>query len=175
MTTWWDWDKKAEDVGRAALGHVEPTKHRSRLRLQAKDRSPSGFNFKAVGRTKVRRYNGRPAGLPGGEAPGRRKRESPPLQRQGRKGPAIVTSLLVPKTGGMNTTKVNLVRWLKEEGARLKQGEGVVELETEKVNYELDAPVDGVLLKIMVPEPTEIEVGGLLGYIGEPGDAIPKG
>ena len=75
----------------------------------------------------------------------------------------------------MNTTKVNLVRWLKNEGDRLKQGEGVVELETEKVNYELDAPVDGVLLKIVVPEPTEIEVGGLLAYIGEPGEAIPKG
>jgi len=81
----------------------------------------------------------------------------------------------VPKTGGMNTTKVNLVRWLKKEGDRLKQGEGVVELETEKVNYELDAPVDGVLLKIVAPEPTEIEVGGLLGYIGEPGEKIPKG
>jgi pyruvate/2-oxoglutarate dehydrogenase complex dihydrolipoamide acyltransferase (E2) component len=73
----------------------------------------------------------------------------------------------------MNTTKVNLVRWLKNEGDSLKQGEGIVELETEKVNYELDAPVDGVLLKIVVPEPTEVEVGGLLGYIGEPGDALP--
>lgn len=80
---------------------------------------------------------------------------------------------MVPKTGGMNTTKVNLVRWLKKEGDRLKQGEGVVELETEKVNYELDAPVDGVLLKIVVPEPADVEVGGLLGYIGQPGDAAP--
>lgn len=80
---------------------------------------------------------------------------------------------MVPKTGGMNTTKVNLVRWLKNEGDRLKQGEGVVELETEKVSYELDAPVDGVLLKIVVREPAEVEVGGLLGYIGDPGDSIP--
>ncbi len=80
---------------------------------------------------------------------------------------------MVPKTGGMNTTKVNLVRWLKKEGDRLKQGEGVVELETEKVNYELDAPVDGVLLKIVVQEPAEVEVGGLLGYIGQPGDTMP--
>ncbi len=73
----------------------------------------------------------------------------------------------------MNTTKVNLVRWLKNEGEPLKQGEGVVELETEKVNYELDAPVDGVLLKIVVHEPAEVEVGGLLGYIGAPGDKAP--
>jgi pyruvate/2-oxoglutarate dehydrogenase complex dihydrolipoamide acyltransferase (E2) component len=74
----------------------------------------------------------------------------------------------------MNTTKVNVVRWLKNEGESLQQGEPVVELETEKVSYELDSPVGGVLLKIMVREPAEVEVGGLLGYIGQPGDAVPK-
>jgi pyruvate/2-oxoglutarate dehydrogenase complex dihydrolipoamide acyltransferase (E2) component len=80
---------------------------------------------------------------------------------------------VVPKTGGMNTTKVNIVKWLKNEGDALKQGEPVVELETEKVSYELDAPVAGTLLRIMAREPAEVEVGGLLGYIGQPGDAIP--
>ncbi len=73
----------------------------------------------------------------------------------------------------MNTTKVNIVRWIRQEGDKLQQGEPVVELETEKVSYELDAPVAGTLLKIMVREPAEIEVGGLLGYIGEPGDKLP--
>ena len=73
----------------------------------------------------------------------------------------------------MNTTKVTIVRWLKKEGDQLEQGEAVVELETEKVNYELDSPVNGVLLKIISREPTEVPVGGLLGYIGEPGDAVP--
>lgn len=73
----------------------------------------------------------------------------------------------------MNTTKVNVVRWIKNEGDTLKQGDPVVELETEKVSYELDAPVEGVLLKIMVREPSEVEVGGLLGYIGKQGDALP--
>jgi len=90
-----------------------------------------------------------------------------------KEGIAILTSLVVPKTGGMNTTKVNVVKWLKSEGDALKQGEPVVELETEKVSYELDAPVDGVLLKIEAREPAEVEVGGLLGYIGQPGDKAP--
>ena len=73
----------------------------------------------------------------------------------------------------MNTTKVNVVRWLKQEGEALKQGEPVVELETEKVNYELDAPVEGLLLKIVSREPAEVPVGGLLGYIGNAGDKVP--
>ena len=81
---------------------------------------------------------------------------------------AIVTILSVPKTGGMNTTKVNVVRWLKQEGDRIKQGEPVVELETEKVNYELDSPVEGVLLKIIARETSEVPVGDPLCHIGQP-------
>jgi pyruvate/2-oxoglutarate dehydrogenase complex dihydrolipoamide acyltransferase (E2) component len=67
--------------------------------------------------------------------------------------------LRVPKSGGMNTTKVSVVRWLKAEGEPLKQGEPIVELETEKVTYELDSPVDGVLVKIVAPEAAEVPVG----------------
>jgi len=68
----------------------------------------------------------------------------------------------------MNTTKVNVVRWLKQEGDRIKQGEPVVELETEKVNYELDSPVEGVLLKIIARETSEVPVGDPLCHIGQP-------
>jgi len=74
----------------------------------------------------------------------------------------------------MNTTKVTVVRWIKSEGEAFKRGEPIVELETEKVSYELDAPEDGVLLKILVPEAgAEVDVGGTLGYIGQPGDKAP--
>jgi pyruvate/2-oxoglutarate dehydrogenase complex dihydrolipoamide acyltransferase (E2) component len=89
------------------------------------------------------------------------------------RGFSIVTQLVVPKTGGMNTTKATVVQWLRKEGDTLKQGDPVVELETEKVNYELDSPVDGVLLKIVMREPAEVPVGGLLGYIGKSGDTVP--
>src|SRR5262249_42828695 len=90
-----------------------------------------------------------------------------------RKVLAIVTHLVVPKTGGINTTKATVVQWLKKEGDALKRGDPVVELETEKVNFELDSPVDGVLLRIVSREPAEVPVGGLLGYIGKPGDVAP--
>ena len=59
----------------------------------------------------------------------------------------------------MNTTKVTVVRWLKNEGDEIRKGEPVVELETEKVTYELDSPIDGVLLKIVAPENTDVPVG----------------
>lgn len=48
--------------------------------------------------------------------------------------------LYVPKTGGLSTTKVSVVRWLKREGEPVYKGEPLVELLTEKVTYVLDAP-----------------------------------
>lgn len=86
----------------------------------------------------------------------------------------IVTTLKVPKTGGLPTTKVNVVRWLKQEGEIVKRGDAIVELETEKVNYELDSPTDGVLLKILTREGAEVPVGDPLCHIGQSGDTIPQ-
>jgi len=91
-----------------------------------------------------------------------------------REGIAIVTTLKVPKTGGLPTTKVNVVRWLKQEGESVRRGDAVVELETEKVNYELDSPVEGIVLRILTREGTEVPVGDPVCHIGQPGDAIPQ-
>jgi pyruvate/2-oxoglutarate dehydrogenase complex dihydrolipoamide acyltransferase (E2) component len=73
----------------------------------------------------------------------------------------------------VTSTKVNVVRWIKHEGDRIKQGEPIVELETEKVSYELESPAAGVLLKIVARENIEVPVGDPLGYIGERGDKVP--
>jgi pyruvate dehydrogenase E2 component (dihydrolipoamide acetyltransferase) len=82
--------------------------------------------------------------------------------------------VIVPKSGGVTSTKVNVVRWIKREGDRIQQGEPLVELETEKVSYELESPAAGVLLKILARENVEVPVGDPLAYIGQPGDALPK-
>jgi pyruvate/2-oxoglutarate dehydrogenase complex dihydrolipoamide acyltransferase (E2) component len=66
----------------------------------------------------------------------------------------------------MNTSKVNVVRWLKQLGEEVRQGEPVVELETEKVSYELDSPVAGKLLKILAQEKAEVPIGDALCEIG---------
>lgn len=83
------------------------------------------------------------------------------------KGADIATIVRVPKSGGMNTTKVGVVRWLKNEGDFVKAREPLVELETEKVSYELDSPAEGILLKIVAPEASEVPVGDALCHIGQ--------
>jgi len=69
---------------------------------------------------------------------------------------------------------VNVVRWLKHEGESVKPGDAVVELETEKVSYELESPTAGVLLKIVASDAMEVPVGDPLGYIGQPGETVPQ-
>ena len=102
---------------------------------------------------------------------------SPPVplpfcKRQTRRR-AIVT-VIVPKSGGVTSTKANVVRWLKCEGETVQQGEPLVELETEKISYELESPAQGVLLKIVANESMEVPVGEPLCHIGRQGETVPQ-
>ena len=60
-----------------------------------------------------------------------------------------------------------VTRWLKREGERVRAGETIVEVEAEKVNYELEAPVSGVLDSIVAVDADEIKVGATLAMIDE--------
>ena len=60
-----------------------------------------------------------------------------------------------------------IVRWLKAEGDRVTAGEAVVEVEAEKVTNELEAPVTGVLERIVAVEGDEIRVGATIAIFAE--------
>lgn len=86
----------------------------------------------------------------------------------------IATTLRVPKTGGIPTTQVIVVKWLKRKGQKVRQGEPLVELQTDKVNYELESPAEGVLLEIVAQVDSQVPVGEALCHIGQPGETLPK-
>jgi pyruvate dehydrogenase E2 component (dihydrolipoamide acetyltransferase) len=85
-----------------------------------------------------------------------------------------VTTVVVPKAGGVTSTKAIVSRWLKKEGDKIKLGDALVELETEKISYELESPYEGILLKILANETAEVPVGDPLCHIGQPRDRVPK-
>jgi pyruvate dehydrogenase E2 component (dihydrolipoamide acetyltransferase) len=82
-----------------------------------------------------------------------------------------VNTVVVPKAGGVTSTKAIVSRWLKKEGDKIKLGDPLVELETEKINYELESPYEGVLLKILAKETADVPVGDPLCEIGQASDA----
>ena len=58
-------------------------------------------------------------------------------------------------------------QWLKSEGDRVERGEGIVDVEVDKVTETVDAPQSGRLAEIVALPGDEVKVGGLLAVIEE--------
>jgi 2-oxoglutarate dehydrogenase E2 component (dihydrolipoamide succinyltransferase) len=82
----------------------------------------------------------------------------------------VATEIVVPALGESVTT-ATVARWIKQQGETVAADEPLVELETDKVTVEVNAPSAGVLSSIGVPEGTEVEVGAVLGTV-DAGDGL---
>lgn len=80
-----------------------------------------------------------------------------------------MTDIVVTGAGGEYMESVVVVEWLAKVGDAVKAGDVVVIVETAKAATEIEAPESGMLSEIRAEVGTEIEVGGLLGVIGEGG------
>jgi 2-oxoglutarate dehydrogenase E2 component (dihydrolipoamide succinyltransferase) len=80
------------------------------------------------------------------------------------------TEIKVP-TLGESVTSATIARWLKQEGDTVAADEPLVELETDKVTVEINAPSAGTLGPILQKDGAEVEVGTVLGEIAESGVA----
>jgi pyruvate/2-oxoglutarate dehydrogenase complex dihydrolipoamide acyltransferase (E2) component len=61
---------------------------------------------------------------------------------------------------GMNMEEATIVRWYKQPGQTFKAGESLYEIETEKVNQEIAATSDGILIEVCAREGEIVKVGG---------------
>lgn len=77
----------------------------------------------------------------------------------------MANELIVPPLGE-SVSEATVARWLKKTGESVKIDDPVVELETDKVTLEVNAPASGVLERIIAPEGTIVSVGKVLGIIG---------
>ncbi|MPY69716.1 MAG: 2-oxoglutarate dehydrogenase complex dihydrolipoyllysine-residue succinyltransferase [Alphaproteobacteria bacterium] len=77
---------------------------------------------------------------------------------------------------GESVTEATVAKWFKAVGDTVAQDEPLVELETDKVTLEVPASQAGTLSEIVAQEGAEVEVGALLGVIGEgEGKPAPAG
>ena len=84
-----------------------------------------------------------------------------------------MTEIFMPKAG-MDMKEGRLIRWLKEVGDPVEKDEPVMEIETDKITMEAEAPGSGILLAKTVEEDTWVPVLSVIGDIGEPGEKIPE-
>ncbi|MGA8758043.1 MAG: 2-oxoglutarate dehydrogenase complex dihydrolipoyllysine-residue succinyltransferase [Stellaceae bacterium] len=74
---------------------------------------------------------------------------------------------------GESVTDATVAKWLKQPGERVAVDEPIVELETDKVNVEVPAPVAGTLAEIVAAEGITLPVGAVLGIIGDGAVSVP--
>lgn len=77
----------------------------------------------------------------------------------------------MPKLG-LSMKEGTVAKWLVREGDTVKKGAAIVEVLTDKITSEVEAPTDGVLLKVVAEKKTKLPVGGLLGIFGAAGEDI---
>jgi pyruvate dehydrogenase E2 component (dihydrolipoamide acetyltransferase) len=78
--------------------------------------------------------------------------------------------VVMPKLG-LTMEEGLIVEWKVKEGDEVKKGDILFVLETEKVTYDVEAPEDGVLGKIVVAEQETVPVGAIVAYLLKPGES----
>jgi 2-oxoisovalerate dehydrogenase E2 component (dihydrolipoyl transacylase) len=83
----------------------------------------------------------------------------------------MATKVLVPLLGE-GVEEVTVIKWLKKEGDSVNELEPLLEVNTDKVDTEIPAPVSGTVLKILAEEGVPAKVGAVLAFIGKPGESV---
>ena len=78
---------------------------------------------------------------------------------------------IVVPTLGESVTEATVAQWLKQVGDRVERDEPLVELETDKVTLEVNAPEAGVLGEVVAEAGATVEVGAVLGTLSDAGSA----
>jgi pyruvate dehydrogenase E2 component (dihydrolipoamide acetyltransferase) len=81
----------------------------------------------------------------------------------------MATPVIIPKLG--NTVESCIIgSWKKKEGERVKKGDILLEIETDKTNFEIDAPAGGILLGVFFKEGDIVPVLSNIAVIGNKGE-----
>lgn len=78
--------------------------------------------------------------------------------------PAGGVPVLMPNMD-LTIEEAKIVRWIKSVAQPVQAGEGIVEVETDKATFEVEAPASGVLAKILAPEGSVVALGSTIGII----------
>ena len=84
----------------------------------------------------------------------------------------MATDVIMPALGMAQETG-KILRWLKAEGEEVAKGEPLMEVETDKVTVEIEAPAAGLLAGVRAPEGAEVPVGETVAVIVASGEEVP--
>ena len=76
----------------------------------------------------------------------------------------MTVEIVMPKMGE-SIQEGKVLQWLKKEGEKIERDQPILEISTDKVDTEVPAPVDGILVKILAQPDDTVEVGVVVGII----------
>jgi pyruvate dehydrogenase E2 component (dihydrolipoamide acetyltransferase) len=82
-------------------------------------------------------------------------------------------TVVMPKLGD-TMEEGKILRWLKQEGDEVKKGDALAEIETEKVNIEVESFSAGTLRKILAPAGETMAVGAPIALVGAANEKVPS-
>ena len=85
----------------------------------------------------------------------------------------MASEIVLPQWG-MEMQEGTVVKWLKQEGEPVEEGEPLVEIETAKLETELESTASGIVAHILVPEGETVQIRTLLAIIAAPGEEVPR-
>ncbi len=78
----------------------------------------------------------------------------------------MTKEVIIPRLGSSDESdQVTIVRWLKTPGAEVEKGDALLEVETDKVNVEIESPDDGVLKEIKAMEGDTVNFSSVVAII----------
>src|SRR5215471_4180855 len=102
----------------------------------------------------------------------RRPIPAPPARSASRPRALMPVNILMPALSP-TMEKGNLAKWLKKEGDKVKPGDVIAEIETDKATMEYESIDEGTLAKIVVPEGTQdVPVNQLIAVLAEDGEDV---
>ena len=84
----------------------------------------------------------------------------------------MAKEVIMPALGMAQESGV-LVNWLKQDGESVAKGEPLMEIETDKVTVEIEAPASGILRGILARAGDVVPVGQTIAWILAPGESLP--
>lgn len=78
-------------------------------------------------------------------------------------------AVIIPRLGSSDESdEVRILRWLKPEGAKVQKGEALLEVETDKVNVEIESPDEGELQEVAAREGDFVKFGAAVAVVEKP-------
>ena len=85
----------------------------------------------------------------------------------------MAIKIIMPKMGE-SITEGTIIEWKKKVGDKVEKDETILEISTDKVDSEVPSPSEGILIEICANKNDTVDVGTVIGYIGESNEEAPS-